>query len=72
MRLARMMMFSNGARNTDGNGNWVAGGGLHRILAQAAASGAQLPGGASSMEDVARDVGIGTAGIGWSEDGRSL
>ena len=73
LRLARMMFLSGGNRATDANGNWVAGGGLHRMLAQAQAGASSSRAGPSaSVADVVREMGVGTTGIGWSSDGRSL
>ena len=73
MRLARMMFLSGGQRNMDANGNWVAGGGLQRMLAQASAGASSSRAGPSaSVAEVVREMGVGTAGIGWSGDGRSL
>jgi hypothetical protein len=73
LQLARMMFLSGGNRATDANGNWVAGGGLHRMLAQASAGASGSRAGPSaSVADVVREMGVGTAGIGWSADGRSL
>lgn len=73
LRLARMMFLSGGSRNMDANGNWVAGGGLQRMLAQASAGASSSRAGPSaSVADVVREMGVGTAGIGWSGDGRSL
>ena len=80
MRLARMMFLQGNARSTDGNGNWVTTG-LQRIAASAGsafggstenAGSGQRPATTMSAEQVLNDVGIGTAGIGWSEDGSRL
>lgn len=75
MRLARMMFLQSASRqrSMDANGNWVAGGGLQRMLVQAATGGrASGAGGVGGIGDVGDVVGVGTAGIGWSVDGRSL
>jgi Uncharacterised protein domain (DUF2415) len=80
MRVARMMFL--GRANLDGNGNWVAGAGLQRVMAQAAANSGEAgarEGGNSgtpldraSVADVVREMGVGTAGISWSTDGSRL
>ncbi|KPI34823.1 uncharacterized protein AB675_4851 [Cyphellophora attinorum] len=74
LRLARMMMYSgSSARAMDANGNWVGAALMQRMLNQNSTTNATS--GSSSSNNVAeiiRDVGVGTAGLGWSEDGRSL
>lgn len=81
MRLARMMFLSgmSGNRSLDANGNWMPGSGLHRVLAGGASLSAGggsvvVVGGARgvSSSEVAREMGPGTAGIGFSPDGRFL
>ncbi|KAK5092431.1 hypothetical protein LTR70_005533 [Exophiala xenobiotica] len=67
LRLARIMMMRNSA---DGNGNWTPAA-AHRYLTGQAPSQAQN-GGTSSLEDIIRESGVGTAGIGWSPDGLRL
>lgn len=66
-RLARQMMMQS-ARNIDRNGNWVAGEALERLLGRPGAGEANGLGGGA----VARQIGVGTAGIGWSVEGRHL
>lgn len=57
------------ARNTlDGNGNWMASAALERILGRSSVDDANGIGGGAT----ARELGVGTAGIGWSSDGRNL
>ncbi|KIX05529.1 uncharacterized protein Z518_06401 [Rhinocladiella mackenziei CBS 650.93] len=79
MRLARMMFLSglSGNRSLDGNGNWMPGSSLHRVLAGASS----LSGGSTSnavgqspvtAADAVREMGPGTAGIGFSPDGQFL
>ena len=74
MRVARMMFL--GRANMDANGNWAAGAGLQRVMAQAATSAAASAGGSGSgtatVADVVREMGVGTAGISWSRDGSRL
>ncbi|KAK5944550.1 hypothetical protein PMZ80_003832 [Knufia obscura] len=67
LRLARMMMMRNAA---DGNGNWTPAA-AHRFLTGQAQPQSQN-GGTSSLEDIIRESGVGTAGIGWSPDGLRL
>ncbi|EXJ83106.1 hypothetical protein A1O1_06724 [Capronia coronata CBS 617.96] len=79
MRLARMMFLSgmSGNRALDANGNWLPGSGLHRVLA-GASSLAALNGSSGESDatvaaaDVVREMGPGTAGIGFSPDGQYL
>ncbi|KIW41675.1 uncharacterized protein PV06_07211 [Exophiala oligosperma] len=77
VRLARMMYMSgmSSNRSLDGNGNWTPGAGLSRVLAGpsslARAGEPSLPL-ASSAEDAMREMGPGTAGIGFSPDGQYL
>lgn len=77
VRLARMMYMSgmSSNRSLDGNGNWTPGSGLSRVLAGAsslAGVGAPSLPLTSSAEDAMREMGPGTAGIGFSPDGRYL
>ncbi|KEF58418.1 uncharacterized protein A1O9_06344 [Exophiala aquamarina CBS 119918] len=81
LRLARMMFISSnsGNRGLDANGNWLPGSSVHRLLAggSALSTGNVGPGStsgntASSTVDVVREMGLGTAGIGFSPDGRYL
>jgi len=67
LRLARIMMMRNSA---DGNGNWAPAA-AHRLLTGQVPSQTQN-GGTSSLEDIIRESGVGTAGIGWSPDGLRL
>lgn len=64
MRLARIMMQRSGEASTDANGNWIAGEALQRVLR---GSVNEEPG--FLDEGV---FGVGTAGVGWSRDGRLL
>ena len=73
MRVARMMFL--GRANMDANGNWAAGAGLQRVMAQAATTAAASSGsggGTATVADVVREMGLGTAGISWSRDGSRL
>ena len=75
MRAARMMFL--GRANLDENGNWVAGAGLQRVMAQAASNATATAGvnggsGTATVADVVREMGVGTAGISWSRDGSRL
>lgn len=81
MRLARMMFISSnsGTRALDTNGNWLPGSSFHRLVAggSALSTGNGGPGvpsetTATSTVDVVREMGLGTAGIGFSPDGRFL
>jgi Uncharacterised protein domain (DUF2415) len=68
LRFARHRLMQSAHNDMDQNGNWVAGEALERLL------------GRSGVEDivgqgegsVAREIGVGTAGVGWSVDGRQL
>ena len=72
LRLARLMMISGNRHATDQNGNWVAGEALERLVA-ARGSGADADGlGGSTAREFVREVGLGTAGVAWSPDGRHL
>ncbi len=76
LRLARMMFMSgmSGSRSLDANGNWTPGSGLHRVLAGASSLASGASGGRSTTtaEDAMREMGPGTAGIGFSPDGQYL
>lgn len=81
MRFARMMFISSnsGSRGLDTNGNWLPGSSVHRLLAGGSALSASNGGPSAPTEstvtstvDVVREVGLGTAGIGFSPDGRFL
>ncbi|KIW13871.1 hypothetical protein PV08_06652 [Exophiala spinifera] len=77
VRLARMMYMSgmSSNRSLDGNGNWTPGSSFARVLAGASrlagTGGPSLPL-TNSAEDAMREMGPGTAGIGFSPDGRYL
>jgi hypothetical protein len=72
LRLARLMMISGNRHATDQNGNWVAGEALERLVA-ARGSGADADGlGGSAAREFVREIGLGTAGVAWSPDGRHL
>jgi len=80
-RLARMMFISNnsGTRGLDTNGNWLPGSSAARLLAGGSAlptgnagAGATSENTASNTADMTREIGLGTAGIGFSPDGRYL
>ena len=72
IHLARLMMMSSSRNMIDRNGNWVAVEALDRLLGGRGASGVADAQRLPAMADVAREVGVGTAGIGWSPDGRNL
>ena len=62
-------MLMQSARNmTDRNGNWMAGEALERLLGHSSVADANGLGGGS----ISREMGVGTAGVGWSHDGRQL
>jgi hypothetical protein len=76
------MLFSRGTMGTDANGNWQAGGMVARRRL-GGSSGTEIPGSVAESvrgmglnpedtEEVLRVIGVGTAGITWSHDGRSL
>ena len=72
VRLARLMMISGIRQETDQNGNWVAGEAPERLVA-AGGGGANADGlGGSAVTDFVREIGLGTAGVAWSPDGRHL
>jgi Uncharacterised protein domain (DUF2415) len=68
MRIARQMMMRSARNMMDRNGNWMAGEALERLLGRSGAAEANGLGGTA----VAREIGVGTAGVGWSLDGRQL
>lgn len=79
LRLARMMFLSgmSGNRATDANGNWTPGAGLHRVLAGASSLTTTGPATTTTTTtataaDAVREMGPGTAGIGFSPDGQFL
>ena len=74
LRLARMMFLSgmSGQRATDANGNWTPGAGLNRVLAGASSLTAREPPATTTAADAVREMGPGTAGIGFSPDGQYL
>jgi hypothetical protein len=76
------MLFSRGTMGADANGNWQAGGMVPRRRL-GGNSGNEIPGSVAESvrgmgldpedtEEVLRVIGVGTAGITWSHDGRSL
>lgn len=78
LRLARMMFFfgMSNNRSLDANGNWTPEAGLHRVLTggsslPATNSGAAGPS-TTTTADAVREMGPGTAGIGFSPDGHFL
>jgi hypothetical protein len=72
LRLARLMMISGNRQATDQNGNWVAGEALERLVAPRG-GGADADGlGGGAAREFIRDIGIGTAGLAWSPNGRYL
>jgi hypothetical protein len=72
LRLARLMMISGNRHATDQNGNWVAGEALERLVATRG-SGADADGlGGGAASEFVREIGLGTAGVSWSPDGRHL
>jgi hypothetical protein len=68
LRLARQMIMHNARNMVDGNGNWVANEALERLLDRPSQGSADGLGGNAT----AREIGVGTAGIGWSIDGGQL
>lgn len=69
MRLARLMIMSGARSAMDRNGNWVAS------ARDAEAEQVTRPSGGavnSLIEEAVREMGPGTAGVGWSPDGRYL
>jgi len=66
------MMISGNRQATDQNGNWVAGEALERLVAPRG-GGADADGlGGSAAREFIREIGIGTAGVAWSPNGRHL
>lgn len=64
-------------QGTDRNGNWIAVDALAQVIVdQRAASAARANGlgghSRTPMEDLIRERGVGTAGVGWSPDGTFL
>lgn len=68
IRLARQMMMQTTRYMVDRNGNWLAGPTLERTSGHANSEGANGLGGSFD----ASEKGVGTAGVGWSADGRQL
>ncbi len=68
LRLARQTMMQSARNMMDRNGNWMAGEALERLLGRSSVGDANGLGGGA----VAREIGVGTAGVGWSLDGRQL
>jgi Uncharacterised protein domain (DUF2415) len=67
-RLGRQRVMQSASNATDQNGNWVAGEALGRLFSRASV-GIVVARGEGT---VAREIGVGTAGVGWSVDGRQL
>lgn len=81
MRTARLMFISSNAgnRGLDSNGNWLPNSTIHRFLAGGSALSTSNAGASGSNDstimggvDVTNERGLGTAGIGFSPDGRFL
>jgi hypothetical protein len=68
LRLARQMTMQSARNMMDRNGNWMPGEALERLLGRSRVGDANGSGGGA----VAREIGVGTAGVGWSPDGRRL
>jgi Uncharacterised protein domain (DUF2415) len=67
-RFGRQIMMQNARAMVDRNGNWLAGEALERIFGRSNVGDANGLGGRA----VAREIGVGTTGVGWSGDGRHL
>jgi Uncharacterised protein domain (DUF2415) len=67
-RLGRQRLMQSANNATDQNGNWVAGEVLGRLFGRSSV-GVVI---AQGEGTVAREIGVGTAGVGWSVDGRQL
>lgn len=67
-RLGRPMIMHNAGNMMDANGNWVASEARERLLGRPSHGDANGLGGNAD----ARERGVGTAGVGWSDDGRQL
>ncbi len=68
LNFARQRIMQSARNTLDGNGNWMASAALEQILGRSNLDNANRIGGAAA----AREMGVGTAGIGWSSDGRNL
>jgi Uncharacterised protein domain (DUF2415) len=68
LRIARQMLMQSARNMTDRNGNWTAGEALERLLGRSSVGDANGLGGGA----IAREMGVGTAGVGWGIDGRHL
>ena len=68
LRLARQMLMQSARNMMDRNGNWMAGEAIERPLGRSSVSDANGLG----EGDVTSEIGVGTAGVGWSVDGRHL
>lgn len=68
MRLARLMIMSGARQALDRNGNWVAVDRANEAPPVRPTEGTI----ASLIEDAVREMGPGTAGVGWSPNGRQL
>lgn len=78
-RIVYTQSASAASRALDTNGNWLPGSSLHRILAGASALSSasmnpnpNLTSDGSGSVDVFREMGLGTAGLGFSPDGHFL
>jgi len=74
MRMAMLMTMAGSRQSIDRNGNWVSGEALQRLIAQGGGVDANGMGGnnGATVEELVREMGLGTAGVGWSPDGRFL
>ena len=70
LRFLRQIMAFQSARSNslDGNGNWTAGETLARVRAHSSSRSLMR----TIEHDIATGIGVGTAGLGWSQDGRQL
>lgn len=69
VRPPRQRMTHIGRSMMDRNGNWVAGEALERVLGRAHIRDDDND---SGEEAIAREIGVGSTGVGWSVDGRQL
>lgn len=67
-RIARMVLARSSA---DGNGNWTPLAAQRYFLGTPMRAGSASAGG-PGLDDILRDGGVGTAGLGWSPDGTKL
>lgn len=68
-RIARMVLARSSA---DGNGNWTPLAAQRYFLGTPMRSNTGGISGGPGIEDILRDGGVGTAGLGWSPDGKKL